>query len=60
MAAWSGPTPGTSAGAEFEYRMRTHGDYAARLIGSSTNAAKVSKAREWSPVYPPNRPDAVS
>ena len=38
--------------AEFKYRVRTHGNNTS-LVGSSTNLAKISKGREWSPVYPP-------
>ena len=56
----AGFTGGVSAGyairpirVEIEYRARTHGDDTSPLIGSSTNQAVVSKASEWSPVYPP-------
>ena len=38
--------------AEFEYRARTHGGDAS-LVGSSSNSAKASKAKEWNPEYPP-------
>ena len=38
---------------EFEYKARTHGPDASPIIESSTNQAVVSKASEWSPVYPP-------
>ena len=56
----AGFTGGLSAGyafaplrVEFEYRARSHGDDASLIIASSTNQAVVSKASEWSPVYPP-------
>ena len=55
-----GFTGGVSAGyalnplrVEFEYRARTQGDDASALLGSRTNQVVVSKANEWSPVYPP-------
>ena len=43
---------------EFEYRVRAHGDDVSSILESSTNDAVVSKALEWSPVYPPT--EAVS
>ena len=53
----SGFTGGFTAGydfgrvrAEFEYRARTHGGDAS-LVGSSSNSAKASKAKEWNPEY---------
>ena len=38
---------------EFEYRARIHQDDSSPILGSTTNRAVVSKATEWSPVYPP-------
>ena len=60
FAPGAGFTGGLSAGyaletlrVEFAYRIRAHGDDVSPLIESSTNPAVVSKASEWSPVYPP-------
>lgn len=56
----AGFTGGLSAGyafnglrVEVEYRARTQGGDVSPLVESTTNQAVVSKALEWSPVYPP-------
>ena len=38
---------------EFEYRVRTQGDDVSSILDATGNQAVVSKAAEWSPIYPP-------
>ena len=38
---------------EFEYRVRAQGDDVSSILDATGNQAVVSKAAEWSPVYPP-------